>query len=881
MSPPPFLRLYLTSAFAALWVSLVPTPGRAQAGPDRRIEVTCHVFQTARDAPVVPGKPTVIRVYADWTEETDPFDREQLAFHEATVRIRAGDIDLPPIKKTFWRPDQHTRADSALAEITANHYGWRPESGDGRRPVVVRATVEFESATTGKTYEYDAACPVVALRSAPVLTVDYYLVKTREWWEMDDASTWAELQSEGHRLMQEGIEFADLNFPVGEFRPRFGGVLGYNRWWDDETADEIAAVLYDRAHAANPRADIIVGLVPPSLGPDWAGKMMSFLEPGSDHHSRYIGGKRLIFVELDQPLAITTVAHEIGHFYGLCHAFPVGEIWVPETPDQANNCARTDRLRIEGFRTRADNGSNRSETEGNGSAPELQGMVIAPILDGSGSGAVPYGSTMEWTPNAQYARLVQNLDLLGLYLRPPTMVPGGGQGEAPDPAGPQSGPVGGPTPDGPSGEPSRREVHPRGSARTPYMMVSGVVFPDGEVRLHPVQLMDFDRPSAPEGSAYTLETMDGAGGVLDRMPFTALEARSPHGTDTGKAFFNVTLPIRAAASEVRVLRAGTVVARQTRSASAPQVTLLSPAPGQRWDGTTPIQWQGSDPDGDALSYDVMYSSDGIAWTTLATRVRATALPGIGPQDLEPGPSPRVRVVALDGFHTTVAEARFELEGGFRLLASTPRGDSVPAGLDAVRVRFNRPMDPATVNAGNFGIMAGGGTAVAARIEIDSDPRSVRIRPDSILDPSTAYEVVISGQVSDTGGDRLAEAVRWSFTTKPDRRRPRIVGMLPMPRALGAAPGVGVVIRFDESLDPSTVRDGALTVDEVGGGRVAGQWEWNEPGRAAIFRPASPWTALATYRVTVTDQVTDVAGNPVRSPAPWDFTVAGRIRPGGG
>lgn len=44
----------------------------------------------------------------------------------------------------------------------------------------------------------------------------------------------------------------------------------------------------------------------------------------------------------------------------------------------------------------------------------------------------------------------------------------------------------------------------------------------------------------------------------------------------------------------------------------PAVTFLSPTGGETWSGTQTIKWQGSDPDGDTLSYEVLYTKDGGA-----------------------------------------------------------------------------------------------------------------------------------------------------------------------------------------------------------------------------------------------------------------------------
>jgi hypothetical protein len=86
---------------------------------------------------------------------------------------------------------------------------------------------------------------------------------------------------------------------------------------------------------------------------------------------------------------------------------------------------------------------------------------------------------------------------------------------------------------------------------------------------------------------------------------------------------------------------------------------LSPAPGDHWaaDGDQAVTWQGSDPDGDVLTYRVQASADGQTWETLSgattdtqTLIHLAHVPGSGQNW-------RVRVQASDGLHVTSTEAQ--------------------------------------------------------------------------------------------------------------------------------------------------------------------------------------------------------------------------------
>lgn len=94
----------------------------------------------------------------------------------------------------------------------------------------------------------------------------------------------------------------------------------------------------------------------------------------------------------------------------------------------------------------------------------------------------------------------------------------------------------------------------------------------------------------------------------------------------------------------------------TVSANPPTVTVLAPVGGEAWDGIQTIQWQAADPDGDALSFTVLYSpDDGQRWLPMPGNqqdntytVDTRLLPG--------SDKARIRLITTDGFHTAAADS---------------------------------------------------------------------------------------------------------------------------------------------------------------------------------------------------------------------------------
>jgi hypothetical protein len=99
------------------------------------------------------------------------------------------------------------------------------------------------------------------------------------------------------------------------------------------------------------------------------------------------------------------------------------------------------------------------------------------------------------------------------------------------------------------------------------------------------------------------------------------------------------------------------LAERVASANAPALTLTSPVGGESLDSQSlAITWDASDADGDALTFNVDYSTDdGATWQKLAWGWPETTLE-VGSAQLPGATQARIRVAANDGFLTTFAES---------------------------------------------------------------------------------------------------------------------------------------------------------------------------------------------------------------------------------
>lgn len=152
---------------------------------------------------------------------------------------------------------------------------------------------------------------------------------------------------------------------------------------------------------------------------------------------------------------------------------------------------------------------------------------------------------------------------------------------------------------------------------------------------------------APAGASpageYALELRGASGEVLAARAFSV---RATESSSSG-AFAEV-VPFDPATSRVVVRRGARILASVRVSPGAPTVQVLSPARGETVSGAHEVRWSASDPDGDRLSYDVLYSPDGGArWRLLARGLSTTSY--LWDASAAPGSSAGVlRVIARDG-----------------------------------------------------------------------------------------------------------------------------------------------------------------------------------------------------------------------------------------
>ncbi len=158
-----------------------------------------------------------------------------------------------------------------------------------------------------------------------------------------------------------------------------------------------------------------------------------------------------------------------------------------------------------------------------------------------------------------------------------------------------------------------------------WLVVRGRIRPDDSVTLDPFDSYDgHDALTSLASGEYSVEVRDAGGSVVASRTFP-ISFKVPHRTTTAAAFpFEVPVVFPTTAKRVVVKHGTTELASRTISSNAPLVKVLAPNGGETIGASTTIRWSGSDADGDVLTYAVLYSPDGVQWTTLATDLATTS-----------------------------------------------------------------------------------------------------------------------------------------------------------------------------------------------------------------------------------------------------------------
>jgi Bacterial Ig domain len=306
----------------------------------------------------------------------------------------------------------------------------------------------------------------------------------------------------------------------------------------------------------------------------------------------------------------------------------------------------------------------------------------------------------------------------------------------------------------------------------PQLVGGGTISPDGftlEHGFYRASLAEGVEDDLPQGP-YSVQLLDSEGALLYERDFGLIELSNHTPTQAGS--FQIILPDVAGTSEIVFLYNGGFVGSASASANAPQVRLVAPAGGEDWgeSGAHAIAWEASDADGDALRFNVQYSSDGgTSWSSLDVDLSGATSLTVESADL-PGGSLLFRVLASDGLNQAESASSVPVTIGNKPpmihLASPLDGEWWPAGEAVILRGYAADLEDVVLDDGAY------------RWTSDRDGELGQ-GPTLWGLPLSQGDHHITMTVTDRGGRSESQSVRIIVGTVEEARpqRPPIVGLL--------------------------------------------------------------------------------------------------------
>ncbi|KAB2834967.1 MAG: hypothetical protein F9K48_05245, partial [Candidatus Brocadia sp.] len=153
---------------------------------------------------------------------------------------------------------------------------------------------------------------------------------------------------------------------------------------------------------------------------------------------------------------------------------------------------------------------------------------------------------------------------------------------------------------------------------------------------------------------------------------------------------------------------------------------------------------------------------------------------------------------------------------------------------------------------------------------DDTTKKATFTPSENLNYLTNYTATITKYVRDLAGNPMTDDYQWSFTTAPapDTQPPTVSSTSPAKDAKDVAVDTVITAIFSEEMDATTINTATFTV-----GGVTGTVDYDSATMTATFKPVSNLSYDTTYTATITNDVTDSAGNHMASDYTRSFTTA--------
>lgn len=219
------------------------------------------------------------------------------------------------------------------------------------------------------------------------------------------------------------------------------------------------------------------------------------------------------------------------------------------------------------------------------------------------------------------------------------------------------------------------------------------------------------------------------------------------------------------------------------------------------------------------------------------------------------------------FSFTTGEAELPIP---TVTSSIPANEATGVALGVViSTSFSEEMDPESITAATFTVMAGTTTVEGVITYADSIATFAAV---NLLEPETAYTITLSTEVKSSLGVPLASSHVFSFTTgEAVVTVPSVTATSPANEATAVAVNAEITATFSEAMDADTFTPSTFTLAK---GTVAVSGAVVYAGTKATFLPLSSLTSNTVYTATITTAAKSAMGVALAASHSFTFTTTG-------
>ena len=179
------------------------------------------------------------------------------------------------------------------------------------------------------------------------------------------------------------------------------------------------------------------------------------------------------------------------------------------------------------------------------------------------------------------------------------------------------------------------------------------------IKLYPFMILPGSKyTERPTNSSFSINLLDGKGRTLAHYPFEPKMITNTSQSKDKTGILSEAVPYILCTKEIVISKDNKPLASRNVDDYAPKARIIFPIGGETFPlaGNLTVKWQGSDPDGDNLTYFLLYSTDaGRSWQTIASDIKATHLT-INMGALPGSNIALFRIIATDGVNTAISDS---------------------------------------------------------------------------------------------------------------------------------------------------------------------------------------------------------------------------------